>query len=160
MTNSDEFYIYSINIEGAMRRLASPLPSEFTNQHGLCNEATAGEFIDGDSPEHFTPNPEFVRFMQWALAKHAPAAPSFQSQAEKQPDGPTYIVDIRSIMQGKEPQQEDLIGVIMLEGGQPKEFKGSAGYKVLTENGFMRIEPWLHQKYLQELQEFVINKKA
>ena len=32
------------------------------------------------------------------------------------------------------------------------EFRGSPNYRMLTERGFMRLSPWLHQKWLEELE--------
>lgn len=163
MTISEDFYIYSLTQDGNQRRLASPLPAEFAREHGLCSQALAGEFINGDTPgdcvENFRANPEFVRFLQWCLAKHAPAAPGFIAEAQKKPEGPMFIVDIRALHQGQEPQEEDLIGLIVLDNGQPTEFKGSPNYQVLTKHGFLRIDPWLREKYLQELQEHALSKK-
>lgn len=161
---SDEFYIYSVNYPNGTRRLVSPLPVEFTNTYGLISESTAGEFVtkegETDSPEHFVPNPQFVAFLHWALAKHVPEAPGFKAQAEKDPNGSTYLMDIRGVVRGKEPQQEDLIAVIELKDGKAVEFKGHLDYKILTEQGFLRIEPWLRDQYLQELQNFVVEQKA
>lgn len=160
---NSEFYIYNINHPNGTRRLVSPLPADFTNTYGLISESTAGEFItqegQTDSPETFVPNPQFTAFLHWALAKHAPQAPGFKAQAEKDPNGPTYLLDIRGIVRGKEPQQDDLIAILELKDGQPIEFKGHRDYKILTENGFLQIEPWLQNQYLQELQAFVVEQK-
>ena len=163
MTVDEQFYIYTLTDAGQGRRLASPLATDFTNQHGLCEQAMAGEFTsssaDEDSPETFTANPEVVRFLQWALAKHAPAAPGFKERALADPEGSIFIVDIRGVHRGFEPKDEDLIGIVQLAGGQPRQFQASPNYKVLTEHGFLRIDPWLRQKYIEELQLHALNKK-
>lgn len=163
MSNSDDFYIYTLTQEGNNRRLASPLPSDFANHNGLCSQALAGEFLSAnpgeDNPESFTPNPEFIRFLQWSVAKHAPTSPGFVDYAEQKPDGPVFIVDVRALHHGQEPQQEDLIGVVMLEGGKPIQFKASPDYQVLTKHGFLRIDPWLREKYIEDLQQHALSQR-
>lgn len=62
-----DFYIYTLNEQGASRRLVSPLDETFATQHGLVKEAIAGEFTgEGTDPASFTANPSFVQFLQWA----------------------------------------------------------------------------------------------
>ncbi len=148
-----EFYVYTINDGTQSRRLVSPLNSEFAQAHGLVKEAIAGEFTgEQDSPETFNANPDFVRFLQWAVAKHVPQAPGFVQHAQEQQDGPVFIVNHRARLHGEEPQIEDVLGAVEVSAGKATNFKGSADYKTLNAHGFLHIDPWLYDKYMEELQ--------
>jgi hypothetical protein len=51
---------------------------------------------------------------------------------------------------GKVPP-EDIIGAVKVEGGKPISYEGYTVYSHLTEHGFLRLEPWLKDKVIEEL---------
>ncbi len=149
-----DFYLYTLNETGNNRCFASPIAEDQIFEKGLPTEALAGEFIKGQDQatvENFQQNPVFVQFLHWAIAQHIRDCPGFKAEAERRQDGLMRLIDLRCLpLQGDIPD-EDIIGLVEVKGGQAVKFHGLDSYQVFTDKGFMRIDPWLYEKYLQEL---------
>lgn len=154
MDTAGEFYIYSMGAEGGNRCYASPLPEHVSREKGLPSEALAGEFTQGKdqiTPEHFECNPAFVNFLMWALAKHVRNCPAFVEAAAKAGTGRLMLADMRGFRPNEQWQQEDTLGFVEVEDGKAASFHALRNYTPFTSKGFMQINPWLFEKYLEEL---------
>lgn len=161
MNLGGEFYIYTLTDAGQGRRFASPLAQEIVNSNGMPSEAVAGEFkgeANSSAPEDFEVNPVFVKFLQWAIAKHIRDCPEFIDEAQKRGDGSLLVVDVRALPVTDKVDDEDLIGVIQVKGGKADKFSGFTKYQPYTAKGFTQLVPSLHEKYLQELEQLALKK--
>lgn len=163
MAAHGEFFLYTLNHKGQGRCYASPLPEDIILAKGLPSEALAGEFKKGKdaaTEEHFEANPLFLKFLHWAIAKHIRQCPKFQEEAKKKQNGHLLVVDMRSFPLESGLPKEDTLGVVEVKEGEAVHFSGLEDYKVFTDKGFMRIDPWLYEKYLEELVAQVEKKSA
>ena len=132
----------------------SPLSHEYGGVSGLPPEAIMGELTEGPeriTPECFRPNSVFVKFLQWVIAKHAPRCPDLVAEAKRIQDGYVYIIDGRTQTPEGEVPVEDIIGAVKVEGGQLIGFQGAPGYRILTEDGFVQLDGWTHERLVEEL---------
>lgn len=158
MGQERDFYLYTLNEKGGYRCFASPVAEDLIFEKGLPNEAIAGEFIEGSehtTAEHFKQNPVFLKFLHWAIAKHIRNCPGFTAQAEEKQNGQVMIVDTRGLPSDKEIPKEDTLAAVEIKDGKAVKFQGLKAYKVFTEQGFMRIDPWLHDKVVEELKSLI-----
>ena len=154
MSNFGEFYLYTLSADVGSRCFGSPLPQDATAGNGLPTEALAGEFLKGKehaTVENFKQNPVFLAFLHRTIAKHIQDCPGFKVSAAKKQNGHIIVGDMRSFHLEGEPPNEDAIGVVEIQNGEAVKFHGIAEYKVFSEQGFMRIDPWLHHKLMDEL---------
>lgn len=162
MNLGGEFYIYTLTEEGKGRRFASPLPEDVIRDKGMPSEAIAGEFTGratGSDPADFEPNPVFVKFLQWSIAKHIRDCPEFVEEAKKRGEGSLLVVDARALPIEDAVEDEDLIGVVQVKDGKADKFSGFAKYIPYTSKGFTQLVPSLHKMYLQELRGLAFARK-
>lgn len=163
MNQSRDFYLYTLNEKAGNRCLASPVPENLIQKNGLPAEAIAGEFTEGaenTSEETFKQNPLFLQFLHWVLAKHIRQCPGFIAQAKQKADGQVLIVDLRSSPINKDVPRKDILAVVDIKDGQAVKFHGLKDYKVFTESGFTRVDPWLHDKVVEELRSLIESGKS
>jgi hypothetical protein len=124
------------------------------SEHGLVAEAIVGELTGGPDhldPDHFRPNPLFVQFLHWVLARHAAASPGFLEEAARQKEGHVYILDARTPTPDGAVPPEDIIGAIEISGAKPLRYVGSSRYVAFTHRGGPQLDPWLHARLVDEL---------
>lgn len=153
MSNHNDVYVYTVTDAGRSRRLASLLPEESTRQHGLKSYALIGEFTQQEGEaETFTTNPQYIDFLNWAIARHVAHCPGLVAEAQKQQNSHLWVTDARGRAQGKALSEEDIIGVAEIQNGKVVRYAGNQKYQPFSpEFGFMVIEPWLNQKIREEL---------
>lgn len=154
--NTRDFYLYTLtDSEGKDRCFVSPLPKERVPLGGLPGEVIAGEFTLGREKadlENFKPNPDFIKFIHWAIAKHIGSCPDFLTAIEQRQNGHMIIADMRGAPHRGEVPIEDRIGVVSVKEGKAETFHPLTDYKIMTEKGFMSIDPWLFDKLVDEME--------
>jgi len=154
MTNSDGYYIYATVVEGSHRYFATLLPHDAGFTAGLSSEAIIGEFTSGpetQTPEAFLQNPKFIEFMAYVIGKHSSTCPELIAETQRQQNGFVYILDKRTPTPDDRVPPEDIIGCVEIENGQMLRFHGSPNYRILTDDGFMQLDPWLKSRLMDEL---------
>ncbi len=154
MTGTDGYYIYDTVVEGRHRYFASLLPHDRGFTTGLPSEAIIGEFTSGPetlTPNAFQQNPEFITFMAYAIGKHASTCPGLIAETRRQQNGFVYILDNRTPTPDDAVPPEDIIGGVEIANGKMLRFHGSPNYQLLTDNGFMQLDPWLKNRLIEEL---------
>jgi hypothetical protein len=126
---------------------------------GLISEAILGVLKHALGPEEpitpdvFAPNPIFTKFLAEVIARHGPEQPALAAQAKRIGKGGVFLVDQRTpTPQGPVPP-EDIIGVFGVEGGKvlPGSYSASPNHRLLTSNGFFRLDNALMECLQQEL---------
>ena len=151
-----EVFIYDVTSpkDGKPIRFVSILPPEVATEIGLPGESVIGSLPGEEErvrPEDFEPNPDFLPFLHWVIGKHGNECPGIVAACQRQKDGVVYVLDARTPYPlGKVPP-EDIIGAVKVEGGKPISYEGHTVYSHLTEHGFLRLEPWLKDKVIEEL---------
>lgn len=154
MTQEHDFYLYTLTEKGNNRCFASPVAEEQIFAKGLPTEAIAGEFLQGKdlaTVENFEQNHVFIKFLHWAIGKHIRDCPGLKAEAERRQNGHMLVVDMRCFPLEGDVPKEDTLGVVEVKDGQVVKFHGLDQYQVFTRQGFMRIDPWLYDRYLEEL---------
>ena len=154
MTDADGYYIYDTVVDGSHRYFASLLPHDTGFSAGLPSEAIVGEFTRGPetlTPEAFQQNPQFIKFMAYAIGRHAQSCPGLIAEAQRQQNGFVYILDKRTPTPDDGVPPEDIIGGVEIENGEMLRFHGSPNYRILTADGFMQLDSWLKDRLVEEL---------
>ena len=154
MTEADGYYIYDTVVEGSHRYFASLLPHDTGFTAGLPSEAIIGEFTSGPetlTPDAFQQNIEFVKFMAYVIGKHASACPGLIAETRRQQNGFVYILDNRTPTPDDAVPPEDIIGGVEIANGKMLCYHGSPTYRILTDDGFMQLDPWLKDRLIEEL---------
>ena len=159
-----EWNVYVVGEPEDRTCVLSPLPRDLVLRLGLPAPAVAGELIDATEEvlsgapgridrEQFKPNSEFGRFLHWVLSKHAPRCPGVLQAAQHQPAGYVYIIDARTPTPAGEVPPDDVIGAVKLKDGAPAAYEPMPGYEPLGRNGLMVLDPWLEERFMDELVE-------
>jgi hypothetical protein len=155
MTEStDKIFVYDTINDGTHRYFASPLPHEYGFATGLPPEAVMGELTNGPdtiTPKSFEQNPQFLQFLAAVLGKHSVDCPGLIAETERQQTGYVYILDQRPPTPDDGVPPEDIIGAVEIERGRMLRFHASPNYRLLTKNGFMQLDDWLHERLVAEL---------
>ena len=153
MSSDNDVYVYTVTEAGRSRRLACLLPEETTRQHGLKSFTIMGEFTQAEGEEEtFVTNPQYINFLNWAIARHVAHCPGLVAEAQKEQNGHMYITDARGRAQGTALTEDDIIGVAEIENGKVVRYAGNQNYQPFNRQyGFMVIEPWLNQKIREEM---------
>lgn len=151
-----EVFIYDVTSpkDGKPVRFVSMLPPDVATEIGLPGESVIGT-LQGEGehvrPEDFEVNPAFLPFLHWVIGKHGNECPGIVEACKRQQDGFVYVLDARTPDPlGKVPP-EDIIGAVKVEKGQPISYEGHSAYQPLTATGFLRLEPWLKERIIEEL---------
>jgi hypothetical protein len=121
---------------------------------GMPAEAIVGELTGGPELElaRFVPNEVFARFLAWAIARHAARCPGIVDEAARQRDGHVYVIDRRAPGGPNDPvSEEDIIGAVEVVRGKITKYIGSPNYRAFGTAGLMQLDPWLHERLLEEL---------
>ena len=128
-------------------------PEALKVKHGLRTEAILGRAKDKSQPvdaANFEPNPAFLQFLHWVMAKHAAGCPGLVAAAKRQGVGHVYIFDGRAPASGAVPP-EDVIGAVEVRGGAIVRYRSATDYRILTQHGFPRLDDYFRPKLLAEL---------
>jgi hypothetical protein len=148
-------YIYVVRQgDGSSRRYLSILEAADIQQlGGLRAEAIVGEVRGDDDeidPSCFIPNEIFLRFLNYVIARHVTACPGLLAEVARQGTGYVYLSDLRA-GRGFPVPVEDRIGYVEIAGGEIKKYVGFPSYRPYTEKGFMQLDPWIHDRLVEEL---------
>jgi hypothetical protein len=139
--------------------LVTLLPPDLLLARGLAPEAIIGVLTgplgeDGRiTPENFARNRVFVEFLHDVIARHAPLQPGFQAEARRLGNGWIYVIDQRTpTPQGPVPP-EDIFGAFEVRNGEvvPGSYQPSPRHRILSADGFFRLDAGLHAALMQEL---------
>ena len=149
-------FVYKIGAEddGEPHYYVSPLSHEHGFKVGLRTEAIMGELTDGPeniTHDHFKQNTVFIQFLAWVIGKHSNACPGLIAETERQQDGYVYILDQRTPTPDDGVSPEDIIGGVEIQHGKMLRFHASPKYQILTNDGFMQLERFLHERLIEEL---------
>ncbi|MCA9178123.1 MAG: hypothetical protein KDB14_26850 [Planctomycetales bacterium] len=154
MTDPDGYYIYDTVSDGTHRYFATLLPHDTGFKSGLPSEAIMGEFTNGLeelTPDAFTQNPLFIKFLAFVIGKHATECPGLIAEAQRQQNGFVYILDKRTPTPDGTVPPEDIIGGVEIANDEMIRFHGSPNYRILTDDGFMQLDGWLKDRLIDEL---------
>ncbi len=146
--------------ENEGRCFASPLDVNAYIDKGMPPEAIAGEFMKGRGSlalEHFSGNPTFVKFLQWVISRHIQQYPDLRVVTEQKLSGESQVPDLRGLGPAGELNDEDCLGVVEFLDGKMLNYKSNEQYQPYTEKGYMQLDPWLQEKYMQELLKLTFN---
>jgi len=163
---ANNYFVYNVKPspdEPAVRYL-SPLNPADAYGDGLPPEAVMGELsADADDKdvalESYKQNAKFLVFLHVLIARHGAECPALIAEAERQQDGVIYVVDRRTPDPTGDIPKQDIIGAATVEGAKLVRFHGSPEYRTYTEDGFMQLDPWLHEKLVEELKTLVAKRK-
>jgi hypothetical protein len=139
-----------------------PLSHEWIFEHGLPRSLIVGELMDAeqevmsDEPggldyERFRPNAEFVRLLHAVLARHVRDCPGILAEAQRLGEGSVYVIDARTPTPRGAVPPADIIGEVAIRSGNPVAYRGSPRYEVFGRNGLMRLDPWLEERFGEEI---------
>jgi hypothetical protein len=129
------------------------MPDQVQDKAGVRGEAILGRLKDPSgpvAPDNFVQNRDFVRFLQDVIARHAATCPPLAAEAARVGKGLVYVLDGRRDPAGQ-PSPEDILGTALVEDGKVTAYEPARAYSVLTRNGFLHLEDWLHQRLIEEL---------
>jgi hypothetical protein len=150
------FHLYDVETEEGPLTLVAVLPPEVAIERGLPSPAGAGTVPLGTAEitvDSFTPNPEFVTFLGFVVARYGASDPALVRQAAAKGDGWIYMLDLRAGTEDDEIATEDILGAFLVEAGRVVEgsYRGNPGYRPLTGRGLLELDEWLHEKLVEEL---------
>jgi hypothetical protein len=155
MTESNcDIFVYEVVQDGSHRYYVTPLPHEHGFATGLPAEAIMGELIEGFdriTPESFVQNPQFIELLAAVIGNHAHECPGLVAEANRQQEGYVVIVDRRTSDPDGAVPPEDIIGLVEIERGQLLRYHASPNYRILTKDGFMQLDRFLHDRLIEEL---------
>jgi len=138
--------------------LLSALSPGIVFKKGVPREAILGELAGNAgqiSPEGFRPNPVFIQFLHWVIARHSTQCSDLVEEAKRQQEGYVYVIDQRTPTPGGQVPLEDIIGVFEVKGGELATYRASPNHQLLTQQGPLRLTPWYQEKLLEELRKLV-----
>jgi hypothetical protein len=152
-------YVCKVDTPEGVKEYVTLLPPDLAFSRGLAPEAIVGVLShtlgaeERITPEIFARNPIFVQFLHETLARHAPNQPSFRAEARRLGNGWVYIIDGRTRTPGGAVPPEDIIGSLEVKQGEvvPESYRASPKHRILSRDGFFRLDPELHRCLLEEL---------
>ena len=153
-------YVCRVRVPEGTREYVTVLSPDDVLARGLPGAAIVGALLrppgEGDdvTPDVFTPNPAFVRFMHDVLAKHAHAQPGLRDEARRVGDGYVYIIDARTPEPAGEVPRDDIIGALKVEAGEPVagSYRANPNHQLLTARGFFSLGEELHACLMAEVE--------
>jgi hypothetical protein len=139
--------------------LVTLLPSEETFANGIIPEAIVGvlkrplEEGEAIKPENFVRKKIFNDFLHEFIARQGPELKGLQAEARRQREGWVYLIDGRTATpQGKVPP-DDIIGAFEVKDGRlvAQSYERNPRHVLLSQDGFFRLAPELHEQLLREL---------
>lgn len=151
-------WVYYVEIQGRMRQVVSLIPPEHASRHGIPPRATIGQAppdAAAITPESFIPNPAFKELLQRTVGRYGPLVPALQAAARTQGEGWVYVIDDRRPVPQASVPPADIIGVFEVRGGVvvPETYQGNRDHLLLSDLGFLRLDPWLHERLVEEARQ-------
>ena len=138
------FYVYRVKTPEGDRDLVSLLSGAF--EFGLIEEAIVGECTQSlEDDEH-------------VIARHAPQLPALRAEARRQHTGWVYVIDARTASPDGHVPPCDIIGGFEVRSGEvaPGSYRPNTDHKLLTANGVFRLEPALHERLMEQINERIV----
>ena len=132
------------------------IPTDYGLKHGLKPHSIVGQFLDGTeriTPDNFARNPAFVEFLHQSLAEHGPNCPELIAEAERTGNGTVTIIDLRIPDFNAAIPPENIIGIFSVADGKIREYHKCPKHQLFNEHGFMKLDPWLHERLLANLMQ-------
>jgi hypothetical protein len=157
---STSIYVCVVDGPEGTRHYVTLIPPETAFSQGLCGEAIVGLLVrpleagERITPQVFTPNPAFARFLHSIVAEHAPRQAGCREEARRQVDGWIYIVDQRTPDTNGELPLEDIIGRLEVRGGEvvPGSYQLNSHHLLLSQTGFFQLDEEIGQALVRELE--------
>jgi hypothetical protein len=149
-------HVYSVGKPGEKYNVLSYLEPDHVFQKGIPNEGIIGilpaSVTDFQDPS-FRANPAFVKFLHHVIAKHGPQTPGIVAAVRGVAGGWMQIVDARAPQPRSEAEPEDILGEFEVKEGSVLEgsYQPNPAYRVVGKRGLLILDPWLHQKLMEEL---------
>lgn len=160
MSNS-EYFIYTTKVDEKTHYYVSPLPQDIGFEIGLTSEALMGELLDGPEkidPQSFSQNNIFLKLLSVVIMKHLRDSPSAKQICEQNEEGKFFYMDKRAVGKESEASEEDVIAALDVQDHEIIEISLNDKYRVLTEDGFMELDSYLHEKLIEEIVAVVEEK--
>jgi hypothetical protein len=102
--------------------------------------------------ETLKPNPSFLRFLHKVIATHGPSAPRLKNAARELGNGALLVKDGRVTIVG-EHEPEDVLGTFEVHEGRiiQDSYRPHLDYLVVSKRGMFVLDPWLHERLLEEV---------
>jgi hypothetical protein len=152
--------IYMARIHGeGMQNIVSVLPEENVFVQGLVPQAIVGKLLKrGDeggivTPANFVRNKEFVEFLHEVVGRYGPELPGLLAEAKRLGSGRVFVIDGRTRTPQGDVPPYDIIGAFRVEGGVVTRgsYERNQNHVILSDRGFFRLDPALHERLLTEL---------
>jgi hypothetical protein len=158
------FWIYRAETQTGPHDLVSLVSPDIAIEHGFAGTAIVGECTHlPEEGEHITaanfrPNGAFVQLLHDVIAHQAPQLPGLQAEARRQRQGWVYIIDARTPTPGGHVPPYDVIGSFEVRDGEvaPDSYRPNGNHKLLTEDGLFVLEPALHEKLMERINELIV----
>lgn len=154
----DGLYVCEVDAEEGPRQLVTVLEPEVVHRAGLIPEAIVGTLgepgFDGAiSLEEFVPNDAFVAFLHDVVGRFTPELDGARADAERTGKGWLYVIDRRTPTPDGPVPPEDILGYFAVHDGRvvPGSYRSNPNHRLLTINGFFRLEEELHRRLVSEL---------
>jgi hypothetical protein len=156
----DRFYVCRVETPEGQQDYVTLLPPEIAFRSGLAPEAIVGVLshpLEPDeriTPDVFVRNRIFVDFLHQVIARHASNQPGFQEETKRIGKGWVYVIDQRTPTPRGAVPPEDIIGAFEVKDGEVVlgSYRASPQHRILSANGFFRLDAELHRCLLNELE--------
>ena len=124
---------------------------------GLRAEAVVGMLrrpvADGGTivPDNFIANPVFVKFLASVIAEWGPADAELRDEATRIGKGSVVVIDRRTPTPEGPVPPDDILGAFIVEDGKVGAYLASPNHRLLTDQGFFRLNDWLKDRLRQAL---------
>jgi hypothetical protein len=152
-------YVCRVDTPEGARDYVTLLPPDVALTQGLAAEAIVGvltrPLAPGESitPDVFARNRAFVDFLHDVIARHGPTLPGCRAEAKRLGNGWIYIIDRRTPTPAGPVPAEDIVGAFEVKDGEvaPGSYRPNPNHRVLSANGFFRLDAELRECLLREL---------
>jgi hypothetical protein len=152
-------HVCRVQTPEGVKEYVTCLPLEQVFERGLPPEAILGMLLrplapgERITPELFARNRVFVDFLHAVIARRGPALSGLLAEALRQGEGWVYIIDQRTRNPQGHIPPEDIVGVFAVRGGEivPGSYQPCPKHRILSDDGFFRLEPELQACLLEEL---------
>jgi len=105
------------------------------------------------TPDIVTPNSVFTKFLAFVIARYGPEQPALVEEARRIGEGHVALVDQRTPTPWGPVPPEDILGVFRVKDGKvvPGSYTASPNHRLLTSNGFFRLDSKLMECLQREL---------
>lgn len=157
--NEPSVYVCRVDTAEGDKDYVTLIPPEVAFTQGLAPEAIVGVLsrpLQPDepiTPEMFARNPVFVEFLHEVIARNGPTQPGVLAEAKRLGNGFVVVVDRRTPTPEGPVPPEDIIGFFKIDSGKVVEgsYQRSPNHRILSANGFFRLDPGLHKCLLKDL---------